>query len=544
MDIFTYSSFEDLFLLNRMDVDCLVNSRMENFDPVESICFSSFLNMIFQTTSSEDLFSLQIKELEALLMRSLQLSKQPIIFHRDNLLHFISLVIANKINGKNKITGETNRDNSLKYYQTLILINNKINFLQYQNFEREILKSFPYSDHKILFHYYKQRIIRYSIIYDIILSNELHDNQKDLLVSGIELVEEKYKLNFKGYMDVIKGLFVWFLGAKERGINSNHFKKEDISTFYILADNFKGSPEFISTIEALSLDLTTFDTEFKKERKDKIDNGIYCYFQTFFDYPIFKINENEFCILDFKFLVEGICSGLIWKIDSIIKNNDLKGYSIQAIKEQYGYLLENYFCFLVKEMFSDIKVTFEQEGMPDCILEINVDGEDCVILFEFTTKNYRISSLYNKSSDNFIDDLCRILFSTVRNDKGKFININKYMNLPELKNKKIIPVLLTENFIGDFDLLNRFNNILYEKINEHNLENLKEAKPVILNLDDLETFWAISSHGKENEEFYKLLSKWEHEEKGKYLYNFAAYASENKRIKNDNYAKYFSFNKI
>lgn len=544
IDILTYTTFENLFLLDNEDVDCLINFRIRNFDPIESICFSSFLNMVSQTTNVNTLLELQRREMEKLIGRSLEFPQKVVIVHRDNLIHYISAIIEKKINGTENITGESNKDNSLKYYQTLLLINNKIDFLKYQNFEREIIKSFPYAYHNVLFGYYEQRIIRYSIIYNKILPNDLRDNQKNFLLAGINLIEKKYNLRFKDYIDTIKGLFIWFLGAEEKGINTPHFSRDNIGSFYIHAENFPTKDKFISTINALSKNLKGFVEEFAKERKDEIDNDIFNCFQRFFDYPIFKINNSQFCIIDFKFLIEGICSGLIWKIDSIIKNNDKVNYSIQNIREQYGYLIEKYFCFLVEKIFSDPEITYDQANKPDCILEIKTKDEDYIVLIEFTTKNYRISSLYNKSSDNFKEDLYRILFSTRRNDKGKFINLNNYVEQHKLKNKKILPILLTESFIGDFDLLNRFDNILNKKIQEHNLENLIVHKPIIMNLDDLETFWAISSVGKEKEEFVASLIDWEKGQKGKYFYSFANFISDGKRISNNNYAKIFSFNKI
>lgn len=539
-EILTYTIFENLFSLDKEDVDCLINSRIQYFDPIESIGYSSFLNMVCQATNMNTLLGLQKRELKALTGISLPSEKNVILFHRDNLLHYISTIIEKRINGTRKITGESNRDNSLKFYQTLLLISNKINFLNYQNFEREIIRSFPYAYHNVLFAYYKQRIIRYSIIYNKILPRDLNDNQKDLLLCGIKLIEDKYELRFEDYIDAIKGLFIWFLGAEERGFSLPHFDRHNIGSFYIHAKNFPTKHAFISIINALSKNLQEFVEEFKTERRDGIDNDIYHHFQRFFDYPIFKIDDNQFCVIDFKFLIEGICSGLIWKIDSIISNNADLNYSIQNIKSQYGYLVEKYFCFLIEKIFSDPEITYDQSNMPDCIL----NSDECIILIEFTTKNYRISSLYNRSSDNLKEDLCRILFSTRRSDKGKFINLDNYVKHHELENKKILPILLTENFIGDFDLLNRFDNILSKKIQEHNLEKLMVHKPIIMNLDDLESFWAISTEGKEKEEFVSSLTAWEKEQKGKHFYSFANFVSDGKRISNNNYARIFSFNKI
>jgi hypothetical protein len=131
--------------------------------------------------------------------------------------------------------------------------------------------------------------------------------------------------------------------------------------------------------------------------------------------------------------------------------------------EQYGYLLEEYFGFLLKKIFPEIKLTYTQNGKPDALLEVNADDESYLIIFEFTTKFYKISSLYNRIAKSFIDDLNRILFSKRINDKGEFINLNKYAENYKKQDKTLIPILVTESWFGDYDLLNRIDNILDKK---------------------------------------------------------------------------------
>lgn len=541
MQIVKQALYENLFLLNEEDADCLINYKINDFDPVESICYSSFLNMICQTIPTDDLLQLQICGIGRLFKKKdmLNLYLNPkIIYHRDNLLHYICRIISNKIDGENRITGKdvSSNPNIWRYGEVLLLINNKINFLGYQNYEREIIKSFPYHVPNTLFWFYKHRIIRYSYIYTQILP-QIEQNQKGLLLSGIELVEQKYNIKFNDYIDTIKGLFIWFLGAKETGLNSPQFDMKNTRSFYIGKAQFKGT-KVVSTMDALSKNITGFYEEFKRQRKDEIDNDVYRYLQSIFDYPIFKSSDTEWCIIDFKFLIEGICSGLIWKIDSILKNNGGKGYSIQKIRGQYGYLLEQYFACLIEKIFPAVQLTYTESGKPDAILEVEVNGESYIVIFEFTTKYYKLSSLYNRTSKNFINDLNRILFSDVNNDKGKFINLDKYTDSYKNKNKTVIPIILTENWIGDYDLLNRIGNF-NNKLKENSLNNLVAFKPLILSLDDLETFWAISTEGKEGEEFIALLKIWEQIQKGKFLYSFASFVSEGRRLNNEKYLDFF-----
>jgi hypothetical protein len=64
-------------------------------------------------------------------------------------------------------------------------------------------------------------------------------------------------------------------------------------------------------------------------------------------------------------------------------------------------------------------------------------------------------------------------------------------------------------------------------------------KPIILSLDDLETFWAISIRGEEKKEFILLFKMWEKVQKGKYLHSFASFVSEEKRLNNEEYLDFF-----
>ena len=546
MQLVRHALYENLFLLDEADVDCLIDYKIKDFDPEESIRYSSFLNMICQTTPIDELLQLQICGAGRLFEKRnmVQLYLDPkIIYHRDNLLHYICRIISKKVNGRTEITGKdiSSNPNISKYGEALLLINNKINFLyHHQNFDREIIKSFPFytATPKMLFLFYKHRIIRYSHIYGDIFPH-IALNQKDVLLDGIKLIEEKYSIEFKDFIDTFKDLFIWFLGAKVHELNPSRFDMRDRKTFYIDGNIFKGT-KVIQTVEALSKDINGFYEEFAKKRRDEIDNDVFYYFQRIFDYPIFKSGNADFCIIDLKFFIEGVCSGLVWKIESILKNNNKVNYSIQKIKAQYGYLLEEYFIFLMKIIFPEVQLTYNQNGKPDAVLEIDANGESYIILFEFTTKFYRISSLYNKSSNNFRDDLDRVLFSDERDDKGKFINLNKYTTDYQKQNKIVIPILVTECWLGDYDLLNRIDNFLDKKIKEHNLNSLSVSKPLILSLDDLETFWAISTEGNGGKEFIDLLKIWDKVQKGKYLYNFASFVLEGRVLNNKKYLDFFN----
>jgi len=148
-------------------------------------------------------------------------------------LYFISKIIEGKINGSTKITGQGDKENALRYYESLLLINNKINLLNYDKFERYLIQIFPYSRPKSLFWYYKNRIIRYSHIYNYILYNSPNSKNNNYLLSGIELIENKYGIKMSDYINALRGIFIWFLGAKIKKLDTPQFDMRNLRTFYI-----------------------------------------------------------------------------------------------------------------------------------------------------------------------------------------------------------------------------------------------------------------------------------------------------------------------
>jgi len=271
--------------------------------------------------------------------------------------------------------------------------------------------------------------------------------------------------------------------------------------------------------------------------------GFYAFFQNIFDHPVYKINQETFCIMDLKFLFDGICSGLLWHLRRLSESN------LQATKEQYGYLLEKYFIFMVSKLFNNIQITSQAENKPDALVETN----DSIIIFEFTTEYYRISSLYDIGAESFLEDLYRLLFNEGREDplargkkeKGKFYKLNTYFEELKSKGKRILPVLITENYLGDYDLLDRFGNFMLGNIENKGLDNLMGIKPLIINLDDLEFYWAFSDPNNV-EGFINYLDMWRNTSRGEYHYNFSYFVSSqnNGMIKNDEYKKFFNFSQF
>lgn len=116
----------------------------------------------------------------------------------------------------------------------------------------------------------------------------------------------------------------------------------------------------------------------------------------------------------------------------------------------------------------------------------------------------------------FVEDLHRLLFNQGmddpdgrnKKDRGKFLKLDEYLKTVRQgkQGKTIITVLVTENYLGDYDLLNQFDKVLDKKIQKYGLTNLQKYKPLILCLDDLEIFWALSTEETTVREFEDRLS--------------------------------------
>jgi len=559
--IMTYLSYEKLFgnvrkgslvvpisyINDEKNIDSLVSDIIDDFNSVEAISYSSFLNAIVQSCRAEEVLEKGIKDMKAskLIHNS---SVDGILFHRDNLLYFISQIIQKSKKGTVKITGPENIVNSRAYYKSLLLINSKLNRSESNFLKDYFIRAYPYYySPEASYTIYSTRMQRYWYIYNIISKN-LEKKKKDKICRAIKTMEQKIGISLKDYFHIAGQVIVWFLkiplmrqSCNDKRLQHLGFNYKDIETFYINKKRFRGNSAFIKLIEHFSVDLNEIKKKLSSNnRRDKI-RGFYSHFQNFFDNPIFKINKTDFCIIDLKFLFEGMCSGFMWHLSNLSTNR------LEEIKEQYGYLLEEYFIFLLKKIFSNIIVTNKKESEPDAVLEL----DDYIIIFEFTTEYYRFASLYNNKTDLFIEDLHRLLFNEGRNDplargktdKGKLFKLEKYVERYKNKNKKVIPILVTENYIGDYDLINEFNRFIDNHPKSKQLKNLKKYKPLIINLDDLEIFWAFSKLNEAGQRLIEYIKSWEKSKKGLFHYNFSYFMwnENNGEVKNKEYNKFFNF---
>src|SRR3989344_4933071 len=139
--IMTFISYENLFshikkngllipssyLKNDKNIDSLVNYFTENFDSVEGISYSSFLNAIVQTHKAEETQKTGWNELKHCKLVNND-NNAGIVFHRDNLLYMIAQLIKKEKLGDIKITGQKTLNSAANYYKSLLLISGKVAF--------------------------------------------------------------------------------------------------------------------------------------------------------------------------------------------------------------------------------------------------------------------------------------------------------------------------------------------------------------------------------------------------------------------------------
>jgi hypothetical protein len=569
MDLMTHLVYEDIFnqieksgltlplscLGDKRVIDEVIDELISGLDPVEAISYSSFLNMIVQTCDPEESARLGRNEIAAVGFKN-DIRGNKVFFHRDCLLHMMSRIIMGGKDGTMSITGGSDRRGTAKYYKALLLINSEINS-PVENERHTLLKNYFLRDYPPPYSptttntIFKNRLQRYWYIYDQILP-KMKRHEAELIKKGIDVLEKDSGLTLREHYSVLAGVLAWFLILPiEKRKRQNEetsilgFDYRNIGSFYIRKNNFPDTDRFLCLIKSLAQDKNGIQKHFARNRRDEV-SGFYRHFRDFFDRAIFKIDDDSFCILDLKFLIEGLCSGFLWHI----KNKSSLQYIQQELKGYYGQLLEKYFVFLLKQIFSHAKISKAPGSGPDAIVKTDA----FLIIFEFTTEYYRFSSLYNPSTNFFLEDLHRLLFNQgegdprgrSKKDKGKFLKLNEYLNSTGKQGKTVIPILVTENYLGDYDLLNQFDNFLNKKIQKYGLTNIQKHKPLILCLDDLEIFWALSNEDKAVQEFETRLQNWEQSDKGKFLYNFSYFISSpsDAIIKNKSYKNFFDYSKF
>jgi len=566
MEIMTHLAYEDVFnhaekggltiplscLGDEGVVDEIIDELISGLDPIEAISYSSFLNMIVQTCEPEESARLGRNEIAAVGFKK-NIPANKVFFHRDCLLHMMSRIITGGKDGTIRITGTNNRRGATKYYKALLLINSKINSAGknalYTLLKNYLIRDYPPSHSpKTTNIIFKNRLQRYWYVYNKALS-QMECHGRSVISQGINNLEEDSDLTLREQYSVLASTLNWFLllpmrrqEMQNKETTALGFDYRNIGSFYIRKNNFGEPDQFVRLINFLAADKHRLQKLFDKNRRDEAI-GFYRHFRDFFDQPVFKIDNDNFCIFDLKFLLEGLCSGFLWRI----KDRSSLHNIYQELKGYYGQLLEEYFVFLLKQIFGHAKISKTPGSGPDCIVEFG----EIMFIFEFTTEYYRFSSLYRESTDFMMQDLHRLLFNQGKGDpcgrnktdKGKFLKLNEYLEKENSGKKIFIPVLVTENYLGDYDLLNRFENFVDKKVNRYGLTNIQKYKPLIICLDDLEVFWALSTEDKAMQEFKAFAQAWEESDKGRFSYNFSYFISSpiEAVIKNEAYVDFFNY---
>lgn len=536
------------------DIDGILCEYIEDFDSIEAISYSSFLNAIAQTHEASDTVKFGWKELKYCRLINNNNNQAGIVFHRDNLLYIIAQIIKKEKGGNVHITGSNSVCGAADYYKSLLLINNKTALIPSVDTLKHLLRNNFIRDYPyyylpdIVEKIYKLRFQRYWYIYNVLMEG-LDYNKINYVKNGMDSITKEFNLSIKEYFSTVYKIFNWFVifpNYRRKPVSNSSIKGgfyiENTGSYYIHKQNFGIDYGVIKFIDKMSRSIVELKEAIQKKRRDTI-TGFYKDFQLFFDYPIFKIDDDTFCIFDLKFLFEGVCAGFIWRINEITTQN------LQNIKEQYGYLVEVYFVDLLKKIFFDFKVqTFSSTGSPDAVIETSSH----ILVFEFTVEYYRFASLYSETLELFEQDVYRILFnegiedpnSRGKKDRGKFHKLNGYLEEYKSTNKTLIPILVMENYLGDFEILEQFDSQISEKINEKNLDNLKVNKPLIICLDDLEIYWSQSKSENSTPKFIDLVERWTSlEVKGPYHFNFSYFMSEmcHENKANKNFKEFFNW---
>ena len=579
-EIITYLRFKEIFAFFERNgltipstsldsiesIDEQVEYFLENMNPIELIQFSSFLNMICQSYGFNMAITRGLGFLQEAQIAIHNDFSRKILFHRESLLNLIGFLLEKNISGNEQLTGQGLIINKQKYAKSLLLNNDKLNMETAATgmaTHEIILKDYFIREWP---HYYLpttamsiygHRIVRYRYCYTKLLGKLKKEAERLPMQNAIKTFETEVGVPLKNYFHVIDKLFSWFLewpcnrealSQQTSQVQIYGFDIENIHSYYINSKVFAKDQSFVNTIEMLSKDIVSLKSACIDESNKQRDiiSGYNKYIRVFFDNPVFKISEDYYCILDLKFLLENVCGGLLWR---------LKGQAnLQDFKSAYGRLMEEYFKFIIKKIFSKLKITFGDDSGADAVIE----SGDNILVFEFTTEYYRMASLYNSSASEFLDDAYRILFNTGpddpksrgKRDKGKLLKLNKYISDNSQEGKNIIPVLVTENFLGDTDLLNSFNDFYLQEISDKNLGGLSENEPLFLSLDDLETFWEFCQPKDSVEKFVELANEWRAAEKGPHFHSPSVFMvktadrQENgERVINKDFVRFFSSRK-
>lgn len=243
-------------------IDEFISELIHDFESIEAISYSSFLNMVSQTQDVERVIQITNNELRYLNIKP-KVAKQGILFHRTNLLYITTLLIK-KSRGSKSITGN-NKKWTEKYLKALSLVNKKLGLNAgntYKFIIDYLIRDHPFSySPETTQNFYIRWICRYWNIYKEI------KKEPNKISKAIECLEKKINLSVEDYFYVIAKLFGWFiyLPMQNETENKNCFSFENPNTFYIDDRKFPNDAKFISLIKNMSHDIESMRSFFIAE---------------------------------------------------------------------------------------------------------------------------------------------------------------------------------------------------------------------------------------------------------------------------------------
>lgn len=502
----------------------IIQNELSILKPEEVVNFCSFLNMICQTHPSERVQKRVIKDLkEYNISDSIEqfLSNNKVLCHRDMLLYLISEVFMGQHAGTKLCTGRGNEAGSKKLYELFLLTNSRLGKeLDQSSLYLQLLRRNPRTyDLVTTRNYYLRWIVRYWHIYTELLKKL--KKPKDTIEKGLELLEQDINVTIQEYFKVVAAFYNWFLEMpyrKEKNeIQDGGFDPDRIDTFYLQKENFS---TIWPTLDKLSKSLSSMKEFMQQQEQYKSFDPVFKNLMKLFHYPVFKTDENVCCIIDLKFLIEGVCGGLFWRLDHFLKNNNLrKDFNLEGFRGEYGNLIELYFVELLNKVFGQSNKSIKgKEGEPDAI----ICTDSHILIFECTVGYYRQADLHSSNIKGVHTRLDELLFDKAK----KFVKLNNYCTKYKRQDKKIIPILVTESYLGDESLIEKSGYNIKQKIDDNKLEHLQVNIPLIISLDELEIFWSYAPNDKKEaiKKFIEIIEDWHSEkDKAQYVFSFGRF---------------------
>jgi hypothetical protein len=425
--------------------------------------------------------------------------KTLILFKREYILHLLFQLRKFRITGNKQINN--------KFYFMLIEAVSIIGELRDEDGEfalvKSLLRDYPtqeYGNLSLRNEIYMRRLKRYVEVFTNYFPTQLRE---------VSIVLEEYNIEAKKLFYMLGVLFKWFLLAPtlegrvvagfQGGIESgrillNSLLNGKYQDFYKIVTSLYGVEEI---------------SNFANSQEEKYENFLFRIFQ----YPVHFFPDGRFYfIADIKLFFEAGLQNIYQKLSPLIKSSS--NISDNKYLTKYGLAIEDYTLCLLEKYFL-LERTDKEEGQQDGILFDHKNK--LIICVECTVSGVDEMDFYALSDNAIRDKLMQLLFITSKDkdsQTAKLIKLNNYYkSLRETyPNYRIIPLLLTEDYNGSWELLSKSNLPSFNvKVLSANLQFIKEELPQFITLDDIEFFCDnFTSEEKQNntEKLAQTLDSW------------------------------------